>query len=88
MNPLSPRQTEVLTLIAEGKTTGEIAVILGIAKYTAAHHREQIMQRLGRHNTASLVRYAVAQGLVDAHEDDAEQLLTLLRRLVVRLEKG
>jgi len=54
----------VLQLIAESKTTKEIAVILGVSVKTADSHRTKIMEKLGIHSTAGLVRYAVRQGLV------------------------
>jgi len=62
--PLTPREREVLQLVAEGKTTKEIASILGISFKTAESHRTRIMEKLDIHETASLVRYAVRRGLV------------------------
>jgi len=63
-DPLSAREHEVLQLIAEGKATKDIAVILGISVKTAESHRSRLMQKLDIHETASLVRYAVRRGLV------------------------
>jgi two-component system, NarL family, response regulator NreC len=65
-DPLSAREHEVLQLIAEGKSTKDIAVILGISVKTAESHRSRLMQKLDIHETASLVRYAVRRGLVQA----------------------
>jgi DNA-binding NarL/FixJ family response regulator len=62
--PLTAREREVLQLVAEGKTTKEIASILGISFKTAESHRTRIMEKLDIHETASLVRYAVRRGLV------------------------
>ena len=62
--PLTAREREVLQLVAEGKTTKEIASILGISFKTAESHRTRIMEKLNIHETASLVRYAVRRGLV------------------------
>ncbi len=62
--PLSPREREVLQLVAEGKTTKEVAVVLGISVKTAESHRTRIMEKLDIHETASLVRYAICRGLV------------------------
>ena len=62
--PLTPREREVLRLVAEGKTTKEVAAILGISAKTAEAHRMRIMKKLETHNTASTVRYAIRQGLV------------------------
>ncbi len=61
---LTSRERQVLQLVAEGKTTKEIAVVLGISVKTAESHRTRIMSKLGIHETANLVRYAIRQGLV------------------------
>ena len=61
---LTPRQREVLQLIAEGKTTKEIAHILQISVKTVEMHRTQLMDRLDIHEIAGLVRYAIRAGLV------------------------
>jgi DNA-binding NarL/FixJ family response regulator len=63
-NSLTSRERQVLQLIAEGKTTKEIAVVLGISVKTAESHRTRIMKKLDIHETAGLVRYAIRQGLV------------------------
>lgn len=63
-DPLSPREREVLQLVAEGKSTKEIASILGISVRTAESHRGRIMSKLDVHETASLVRYAIRRGMV------------------------
>lgn len=60
----TPRQREVLQLIAEGHTTREIAEILNISVKTAKTHRSELMRRLDLHDVASVVRYAVQIGLV------------------------
>jgi DNA-binding NarL/FixJ family response regulator len=62
---LSPRQREVLRLIAEGQTTKQIAQTLEISVKTVETHRSQLMDRLGIHDVAGLVRYAIIVGLVD-----------------------
>ncbi|MBY0249705.1 MAG: response regulator transcription factor [Nitrospiraceae bacterium] len=62
--PLSPRERQLLQLIAEGKTTKEAAEFLGISIKTAESHRTRMMQKLNIHETASLVRYAIRIGLV------------------------
>lgn len=64
-DPLTPRQREVLKLIAEGLTTKAIAHRLDISAKTADTHRVQLMERLGIHDVAGLVRYAIRTGLVD-----------------------
>jgi len=61
---LTPRQREVLQLIAEGHTTQEIAHTLKISVKTVETHRSQLMERLQIHDIAGLVRYAIRVGLV------------------------
>ena len=61
---LTPRQREVLTLIAEGHSTKDIARALNISAKTVKTHRAQLMDRLNIHDIASLVRYAIKMGLV------------------------
>lgn len=63
-DPLTPREREVLQLVAEGKSTKNIAEILGISVKTAESHRTRMMGKLDIHETASLVRYAIRRGLV------------------------
>ena len=63
---LTPRQREVLQMIAEGKTTKEIASTLEISVKTVEAHRLQLMARLDIHSVPGLVRYAVRNGLVEA----------------------
>jgi DNA-binding NarL/FixJ family response regulator len=61
---LGSRERQVLQLVAEGKTTKDIAEVLGISAKTAESHRSHIMQKLEIHNTAGLVRYAIRRGLI------------------------
>jgi DNA-binding NarL/FixJ family response regulator len=61
---LTPRQREILQLIAEGKSTKGIAKDLEISVKTVETHRAQLMDRLGIHDVAGLVRYAIRAGLV------------------------
>ncbi len=61
---LSSRQREVLQLIAEGRTTKEIASLLHLSVKTVETHRTQLMDRLDIHDIAGLVRYAIRTGLV------------------------
>lgn len=61
---LTPREREVLQLVAEGKTTKEIAAILGVSVKTADAHRTRLMQKLDIHDIAGLTRYAVRQGVI------------------------
>jgi DNA-binding NarL/FixJ family response regulator len=61
---LTPRQREVLQLVAEGHTTQEIARMMSISVKTVETHRTQLMERLDIHDIAGLVRYAVREGLV------------------------
>lgn len=61
---LTPRQREILQLIAEGSTTKDIAKALGISVKTVETHRAQLMERLDIHDVAGLVRYAIQIGLL------------------------
>ena len=65
-DPLSPREREVLQLVAEGKSTKEVASILCVSVKTADTHRTRIMAKLDIHDTATLVRYAIRRGLIQA----------------------
>jgi len=62
---LTPRQREILQLIAEGKANKEIASDLGLSVKTVEAHRAQLMDRLGIHDVAGLVKLAIRAGLVD-----------------------
>jgi DNA-binding NarL/FixJ family response regulator len=63
-DPLTPRQREILQLIAEGRSTKEIASTLHLSVKTVETHRTQLMARLDIHEVAGLVRYAIRIGLV------------------------
>lgn len=63
-SPLTPRQIQILTMIARGKATKEIAYDLGLSVKTVETHRSMIMDRLGIREVAGLVLYAVRNGLV------------------------
>jgi two-component system response regulator NreC len=63
-DPLTDRERQVLQLVAEGNTTKEIALILGVAAKTAETHRVKVMEKLDIHSTAGLVKYAIRRGLV------------------------
>ena len=64
LEKLTPRQMEVMRLMAEGLTTPEIARRLGLSSKTVETHRGEIMKRVGIHDIVGLVRYAVRVGLV------------------------
>jgi DNA-binding NarL/FixJ family response regulator len=63
---LTKRETEVLKCIAEGHNTKQVAEILGITHNTVVCHRCRLMEKLGIHSVAGLVRYAIRNGLVQA----------------------
>jgi DNA-binding CsgD family transcriptional regulator len=65
VDPLTVREREVLQLVAEGKTTKEVAQVLGISAKTADSHRTRMMRKLDVHETASLVRHAIRLGLIE-----------------------
>jgi PAS domain S-box-containing protein len=62
---LTERERQVLVLIANGQSTKESAAILGISYKTADSHRSRILEKLGVHETASMVRYAIRAGLIN-----------------------
>ena len=62
---LTERERQVLVLIAQGKSTKETASHLGISYKTADSHRSRILEKLGVHETASMVRYAIRAGLIE-----------------------
>jgi len=66
LDRLTPRQREVLQLIAEGNTTKAIAAKLGLSTKTVETHRAQLMERLDTHDIAALVRLAIRLGLVES----------------------
>jgi DNA-binding NarL/FixJ family response regulator len=63
-DPLTGRERQVLQLVAEGKTTKEIAQLISVGAKTAESYRARIMQKLGIHHTAGLVRYAIRHGML------------------------
>jgi DNA-binding NarL/FixJ family response regulator len=65
-DPLTLREREVLQLVAEGNTMRETAHLLGLSVKTAQSHRSHIVEKLGIHDTAGLVRYAIRHRLIEA----------------------
>ena len=63
---LSARERQVLQLIAEGRTTKEIALVLQRSAKTADAHRTRLMEKLDIHQVAGLVRYAIRRGIIEA----------------------
>jgi DNA-binding NarL/FixJ family response regulator len=63
--PLTSRERQVLRMVGEGKSTKEVARLLGISANTAESHRFSLMRKLDIHQTAGLVRYAIRCGLLD-----------------------
>lgn len=61
---LTPRQREVLQLVAEGKSTKEISAVLKISTKTVEFHRNSLMDELGVRTTAELTRYALSRGII------------------------
>jgi DNA-binding NarL/FixJ family response regulator len=64
-DPLTPRELEVVKLIAEGHTSEEIAAQLFISKKTVDRHRANVLEKLGMRNRVQLTRYAIRRGLVE-----------------------
>ena len=67
---LTTREREVLQLTAEGFTNGEIAQKLGISSRTAETHRQHVLQKLGLHSQADIVRYAIRKNIISAENTD------------------
>ncbi|MSP70917.1 MAG: response regulator transcription factor [Myxococcales bacterium] len=67
VDDLTPREREVLTLLAEGHSSKEIGATLKISSRTAEHHRARVMEKLGIHDIPGLTRYAIRMGMVDAN---------------------
>jgi DNA-binding CsgD family transcriptional regulator len=61
---LTPRQREVLQLLAEGRSMKEVATVLNLAPRTVAFHKYEMMKQLGITSTAELIQYAVRQHIV------------------------
>lgn len=62
--PITPRETDVLKLIAAGKSNREIGEVLFISVHTVERHRANIMKKLNVHNTAELVSFALSHGYI------------------------
>jgi DNA-binding NarL/FixJ family response regulator len=65
-NPLTPRESEVIKLVAENYTNRQIAEALVISEKTVDHHRANILEKLGMRDRVELTRYAIRNGLVEA----------------------
>jgi DNA-binding NarL/FixJ family response regulator len=61
---LSPREREILQLVAEGKSSKDIANLLSLSVYTVETHRARVMQKLNLHNVPELILYAVRKGII------------------------
>jgi DNA-binding NarL/FixJ family response regulator len=64
-SPLSPRESQVVKLVAEGYTSREIAELLVITEKTVERHRANVLEKLGMRDRVELTRYAIRQGLVE-----------------------
>jgi DNA-binding NarL/FixJ family response regulator len=64
LDQLTPRQREILQLIAEGRSNKEMARLLDASVKTIENHRASLMERLDIHDVAGLVRYAIRNGLI------------------------
>jgi DNA-binding NarL/FixJ family response regulator len=64
-DPLTPRELEVLKLIAEAHTSEQIAALLNVSRKTVERHRENILAKLGMRDRVQLTRYAIRRGLVE-----------------------
>jgi DNA-binding NarL/FixJ family response regulator len=64
-DPLTPRELQIVKLVAEGNSSDEIAAALVISKKTVEHHRSHILEKLGMRDRVELTRYAIRRGLVE-----------------------
>jgi DNA-binding NarL/FixJ family response regulator len=64
-DPLTPRELEVLKLVAEGKTSRQVAGLLVVSIKTMERHRADILHRLGLRDRVDLTRYAIRRGLIE-----------------------
>ena len=64
LDPLTPREVEVVKLVAEGHTSDEIAAMLFISRKTVDRHRANILEKLGMRDRVDLTRYAIRRGLI------------------------
>ena len=64
LDPLTPREVEVVKLVAEGHTSDEIAALLFISRKTVDRHRANILEKLGMRDRVDLTRYAIRRGLI------------------------
>jgi DNA-binding NarL/FixJ family response regulator len=64
-DPLTPRELQVIKLIAEGSTNRQIADALGISEKTVEHHRANMLEKLGMRDRVELTRYAIRRGLIE-----------------------
>lgn len=71
LDTLSPREVQVLRLVAEGKTSKDIAVLLNLGLQTIRTYRKALMKKLGVNNVASLTQMAIAAGLTHWNKPDA-----------------
>jgi len=72
-NTLTPRENQVIQLLAEGKSSKEVATILNLSVKTAETHRSNIMSKLGLHSVSELVLYAVRNNIVQALQEPTAQ---------------
>jgi DNA-binding NarL/FixJ family response regulator len=63
-DPLTPRELEVVKLVAEGHTSDEIAELLVISRKTVDRHRANVLEKLGMRDRVDLTRYAIRRGLI------------------------
>jgi DNA-binding CsgD family transcriptional regulator len=63
---LTPRELEIVQLLADGKTSKEVGTSLGITTKTAETHRANVMRKLALHSIAELIRYAIKNKIIEA----------------------
>jgi DNA-binding CsgD family transcriptional regulator len=92
LSSLTPREIEVLKLIAAGLSTKQIAASLGISFKTASCHRSRLMDKLGIHEIAGLTRYAIRNGYIGVSEEattaNQEQLFERVKLTYTEYKKA
>jgi DNA-binding NarL/FixJ family response regulator len=66
---LTNREREIVRLVAEGKSTREISILLGVSAKTAETHRSNIMRKLKLHSVSELILYAIRNGIMSVEQD-------------------
>ena len=70
MKPITPTEKKILELIAGGYSTGDVAAVLDISKYTVLSHRRSLLGKFGVNNSVQLVTLAIKNKIIDVHDPE------------------